>query len=49
MFFKKIIYGFYMIWVIIKGFKYEYIKKTKGEASALEYVRKQVIFGVNLL
>lgn len=40
MFFKKIIYGFYMIWLRIKGFKYEYIKKTKGEALALEYLRE---------
>lgn len=40
MFFKKIIYVFYMIWFRIKGIKYSYIKKTKGEASAFEYVRK---------
>lgn len=40
MFFKKIIYGFYMIWLRIKGFKYEYIKKTKGETLALEYLRE---------
>lgn len=40
MFLKKIIYGFYMIWLRIKGFKYEYIKKTKGEALALEYLRE---------
>lgn len=40
MFFKKIIYVFYMIWFRIKGIKYSYIKKTKGEDSAFEYVRK---------
>lgn len=40
MFLKKIIYVFYMIWFRIKGIKYSYIKKTKGEDSAFEYVRK---------
>lgn len=40
MFLKKIKYLFYMIWFRIKGIKYSYIKKTKGEASAFEYVRK---------
>lgn len=40
MFFKKIFYGFYMIWVRIKGWKHTYIKKTKGDDLAEEYVRK---------
>lgn len=40
MLFRKIIYGFYIILVIIKGLKYECIKKFKGEASALEYSQK---------
>lgn len=40
MFFKKIMYVFYMIWFRIKGIKYSYIKKTKGEALAFEYVKK---------
>ena len=40
MFFKKIMYLFYMIWFRIKGIKYSYIKKTKGEALAFEYVKK---------
>jgi 1-acyl-sn-glycerol-3-phosphate acyltransferase len=40
MFFKKIYYGFYMLWVRIKGFKHTFIMKTKGDASAEEYVRK---------
>ena len=40
MFLKKIIYVFYMIWFRIKGIKYSYIKKTKGEDAAFEYVRK---------
>lgn len=40
MFLKKIMYVFYMIWFRIKGIKYSYIKKTKGEALAFEYVKK---------
>lgn len=40
MFFKKIVYAFYMVWLRLKGFKYEYIKKTKGESLALEYFRE---------
>lgn len=40
MFFKKINYGFYMIGLRLKGIKYSYIKKTKGEAAAFEYVKK---------
>jgi len=40
MFFKKIVYGFYMIWLRIEGFKFEYLKKNKGEAASLEYLRK---------
>ncbi|EKQ58267.1 MULTISPECIES: lysophospholipid acyltransferase family protein [unclassified Clostridium] len=40
MFFKKIIYGFYMVWLRLQGFKFEYIKKTKGEAASLEYIKK---------
>lgn len=40
MFFKKIIYGFYMLWVRIKGFKFNYIQKTKGEGEAQEYLKK---------
>ncbi len=40
MFFKKILYGFYMIWVRIKGYKFKYIKRIKGEAAALEYLQK---------
>ena len=40
MFFKKINYGFYMICFRLKGIKYSYINKTKGEAAAFEYVKK---------
>lgn len=40
MFFKKILYGFYMIWVRIKGFKHTYLLKTKGDSAADEYLRK---------
>ncbi|MCE5220309.1 MAG: 1-acyl-sn-glycerol-3-phosphate acyltransferase [Clostridium sp.] len=40
MLFRKIIYVFYIILVLIKGLKYELIKKFKGEASALEYSQK---------
>lgn len=40
MFLKKIMYVFYMIWFRIKGIKYSYIKKTKGEALSFEYVKK---------
>lgn len=40
MFFKKINYVLYMIWFRIKGIKYSYIKKTKGEDKAFEYVKK---------
>ena len=40
MFFKKIFYGFYMIWVRIKGFKHTYLLKTKGDSAADEYLRK---------
>jgi 1-acyl-sn-glycerol-3-phosphate acyltransferase len=40
MFFKKILYGFYMIWIRIKGYKFKYIKGTRGEAVALEYLKK---------
>ncbi len=40
MFFKIIKYAFYMVWVRIKGLKYEYIKKIKGETSAFEYFKK---------
>ncbi len=40
MFLKKILYGFYMIWLRIKGFKYEHIKKTNGEAAASEYFKE---------
>lgn len=40
MFFKKIIYGFYIIWVRIKGFKHTYIQKTKGDDFAGEYLKK---------
>lgn len=34
---KKIKYGFYMAFVRIKGFKYQYIKKFKGEEAANKY------------
>ncbi|EHI99816.1 1-acyl-sn-glycerol-3-phosphate acyltransferase [Clostridium sp. DL-VIII] len=37
---KKLHYGFYMIWLRLKGFKFEFIKKTKGEKSALIYLQK---------
>jgi len=37
---KKIIYGFYILLVMIKGLKYECIRKFKGKASALEYAQK---------
>ncbi|HEX9025248.1 MAG TPA: lysophospholipid acyltransferase family protein [Clostridium sp.] len=37
---RKIIYAFYVIWVMIKGIKYECIKRTKGEVSALKYSSK---------
>ena len=37
---KKIIYVFYIILVLIKGLKYELIKKIKGEVSALVYSQK---------
>lgn len=40
MFFKKILYGIYMIWLRIKGYKFKYIKRIKGEAAALEYLQK---------
>jgi len=40
MLFRKIIYAFYIVLVLIKGLKYEYIKKIKGEASALKYSQK---------
>jgi len=40
MFFKIIVYAIYMVWVRIKGLKYEYIKRTKGEALATEYFEK---------
>jgi 1-acyl-sn-glycerol-3-phosphate acyltransferase len=40
MFLKKLHYGLYMIGLRLKGFKYEYIKRTKGEKSALEYLQK---------
>jgi 1-acyl-sn-glycerol-3-phosphate acyltransferase len=40
MFFKKICYGFYMLWIRIKGYKFWYIKKTKGEPAAIEYLKK---------
>jgi len=40
MFFKKIIYGFYMLWVRMKGFKHTYIQKTKGDSLAEEYLKK---------
>ena len=40
MFLKKIIYGFYMLLVRIKGFKHTYIQKTKGDALAEEYLKK---------
>lgn len=40
MFFRKIIYVFYMIGVMIKGLKYEFIKRTKGKQSALVYSTK---------
>lgn len=40
MFFKKIIYGLYMIWVRIKGYKFKYINRIKGEVAALEYLQK---------
>jgi 1-acyl-sn-glycerol-3-phosphate acyltransferase len=40
MLFKKIIFIFYVIWVMMKGLKYEYIKKTKGKTRALEYSQK---------
>lgn len=39
MFLKKIRYGFYMIMLRLKGFKYEYIMKTKGEKQALDYLQ----------
>ena len=44
MLFKKIIYAFYIVLILIKGLKYEYIKKIKGEASALEYSQKTTYF-----
>lgn len=37
---RKIIYAFYIILVLIKGLKYEFIKKIKGKAAALEYSQK---------
>ena len=37
---KKAIYVFYIILVLVKGLKYEYIRKIKGEAAALEYSQK---------
>lgn len=37
---KKIIYVFYVLWVMIKGLKYEYIRKIKGDTSALKYSQK---------
>ncbi|WP_026886518.1 lysophospholipid acyltransferase family protein [Clostridium beijerinckii] len=40
MFFKKICYVFYMLWVRIKGVKHTFILKTKGDEFAEEYVRK---------
>ena len=40
MFFKKIIYGFYMLWVRIKGFKHTYLLKTKGIEAAEQYLKK---------
>ena len=40
MLFRKIIFAFYIILVLIKGLKYECIRKFKGKASALEYSQK---------
>ncbi len=40
MFLKKIHYGFYMIWLRLQGFGFEFIKKTKGEKEALIYLQK---------
>ena len=37
---RKIIYAFYVVLVIIKGLKYELIRKFKGKVSALEYAQK---------
>ncbi|AWK52334.1 1-acyl-sn-glycerol-3-phosphate acyltransferase [Clostridium beijerinckii] len=37
---KKTIYGFYILLVIIKGLKYEFIRKFKGKDLALEYAQK---------
>lgn len=37
---RKIIYVFYVLLVIIKGLKYEYIRKFKGKVLALEYAQK---------
>jgi len=40
MFLKKLHYGFYMIWLRLQGFGFEFIKKTKGEKEALIYLQK---------
>src|SRR5471030_1295316 len=40
MVFKIIVYALYMVWVRIKGLKYEYIKRTKGETLATAYFKK---------
>ena len=37
---RKIIYVFYVLLVLIKGLKYECIRKFKGKVSALEYAQK---------
>lgn len=40
MFLRKLHYGLYMLWIRIKGFKFEFIKKSKGEKAALDYLQK---------
>lgn len=40
MWLKIIIYGFYMIGFRMKGLKYEYLKKFKGEKAAIDYVTR---------
>lgn len=40
MWLKIIMYGFYMVGFRIKGFKYDYLKKFKGDKSAVEYISK---------
>lgn len=40
MWFKAICYGVYMIWFRLRGFKYDYLKKFRGDKVADDYLSK---------